>query len=342
MKILPLILLSIGLALPVSAQDLAATLEKLRDAPAAEQNGVFGRATDIARHAPPDDDWLRDYVTDQSHPERARTWALRRLQIRDAQWVDQYLTRAVQDPSLGIRRQAIALALDQHPVEEDTEKNAGDVERYQTYLTAARHPKQITEIASRLRKLGQPTTTADAMAMIMRWHVIGPFDNVDGVGYDTVYPPQTDYLDDADVDLSATHPGKLGDVTWSIATADDNGTVDLAQHLDKEKGATAYAFVAVDCDQPRPATLRLKSVTANKVWVNGRPLMANSVYHSGTTKDQYRADFDLQSGRNTILIKTNQNEQTQGWAQVWEMQCRITDRRGAAIRLPTITPEVSK
>lgn len=69
--------------------------------------------------------------------------------------------------------------------------------------------------------------------------------------------------------------------------------------------------------------------------------MANEVYHSGSSLDQYVASGKLKRGRNVILLKICQNEQTENWAQDWEFQLRICDAVGTAV-LAANRPEPAK
>jgi hypothetical protein len=47
--------------------------------------------------------------------------------------------------------------------------------------------------------------------------------------------------------------------------------------------------------------------------------------------DQYRMRGQLKAGKNTILIKLCQNEQTEEWAQRWQFQLRVCDATGTAV-----------
>ena len=49
------------------------------------------------------------------------------------------------------------------------------------------------------------------------------------------------------------------------------------------------------------------------------------------TIDQYIATGALNEGKNTILLKICQNEQTEAWAQNWQFQLRVCDAVGTAI-----------
>ncbi len=47
--------------------------------------------------------------------------------------------------------------------------------------------------------------------------------------------------------------------------------------------------------------------------------------------DQYIGQGELKAGRNVILLKICQNEQTEDWAQDWKFQFRVCDSLGKAI-----------
>ena len=49
--------------------------------------------------------------------------------------------------------------------------------------------------------------------------------------------------------------------------------------------------------------------------------------------DQYRVPAELKPGRNVILVKLCQNEQTEDWAQRYQLQLRVCDASGRAASL---------
>ncbi len=144
--------------------------------------------------------------------------------------------------------------------------------------------------------------------------------------------PKYSSLSTGSVDLDAKCDGKNGPIRWQETVASgDGGDVDLAAAYDKEKGAVCYLFTEFDSSEARPAVARLGCTNANKVWINGKLVMANEVYHSGSMIDQYMAPFQLKKGTNRILLKICQNEQTESWAQDWKFQFRITDPNGKGL-----------
>jgi hypothetical protein len=47
--------------------------------------------------------------------------------------------------------------------------------------------------------------------------------------------------------------------------------------------------------------------------------------------DQFRVQAHMKAGKNRILLKVCQNEQTEDWAQTWRFQLRVCDAAGTAV-----------
>jgi hypothetical protein len=121
-------------------------------------------------------------------------------------------------------------------------------------------------------------------------------------------------------------------VKWiDHATSDELGKVDLNVVLGEEKAVVAYATCEFWVAKQRPVDLRLNTANAAKVWLNGKLLHAHGFYHDGVAFDQYVMHAALQAGRNVILLKICQNEQTEEWARLWDFQLRICDQHGVGV-----------
>jgi hypothetical protein len=132
--------------------------------------------------------------------------------------------------------------------------------------------------------------------------------------------------------LAAVYEGKAGEVKWmEHATVHKEGMVDLASLYNKEKGCIVYGVTEFESPIAGPAEIRLGCINGNRVWVNGELVMSNEVYHSSMQIDQYIEPIVLVKGTNRILVKICQNEQTEGWAQDYQFQIRISDSTGLAI-----------
>jgi len=114
-------------------------------------------------------------------------------------------------------------------------------------------------------------------------------------------------------------------------SSDELGKIDLNKAIATRKEVLAYARAVFDSSYEGPAELRLTSLNAHKVWVNGTLVVENDVYHAGSELDQYIAPIHVRPGPNVVLVKLCQNEQTEPWAEPWGFQCRICDGVGTPI-----------
>lgn len=268
-------------------------------------------------------DQLDAYVANRSKSGRSRRLAYEWLVKVDDTATDRWATKLLEDSSLELRRDAVARKLAEGA---EAESNEDKVAAYRVAFTHARDLDQIEEATQALKELDEEVDIANHFGFLRSWHLIGPFDNMNKSGFDKVYPPEQD------VDLEADYPGQEEAVHWKTATTDDeHGLVNLNEELGKHKGAAAYAFTEFTASEARDVELRLGSMNANKIWLNGELLTANHVYHAGNGIDQYVGKGKLKPGRNVILLKICQNEQTESWAQDWEFQLRVCDEIGTAV-----------
>jgi hypothetical protein len=239
------------------------------------------------------------------------------------------------DPSPELRRDAVAAVL------ADAEKklSAGDKDAartaYRKALTGAVDEDQVENIAKALKELGVEVDLNAHYGFIRSWHLVAPFDNSKLNGYSTVYPPEKG------IDLKAVYQGKGTEARWAPHTTDDlHGIVNLNTALAKHKGAVAYAYAVVESETERTVEVRVGSDTAVKIFLNGQELFGYEEYHHGTRVDQYTAKGQLKKGRNEILLKVCQNEQTEDWAQDWLFQARLSDATGVAVPFKQAAKEV--
>jgi hypothetical protein len=213
---------------------------------------------------------------------------------------------------------------------------------YSEALAAARDFDQIHAAAKGLKNLGEQPDLSQVFGFTTKWRIIGPFDNTGRKGFDTQYTPEKV------INFEHSYPGKVGDVKWVEYEAKyDPAKVDLGKRpheafeyvacvdlnaaTQKLKEVVAYAVAEIESPEERDVEIRLDCVTANKVWVNGDLVMANNVYHAFRAVDQYVAPAKLRKGKNTILVKVAQNEQTQSWTVIWQFQLRVTDAIGTPL-----------
>lgn len=269
---------------------------------------------------------LERFALDLKHQPRARRAAYEVVCLADPQAPARLLPGFLHDPSVELRRDAVAQVLAQAKQQLEAKQTDAARAAFQQALSGAVDLDQVNQIEQRLKELGDAIDVARHFGYVMHWKLIGPFDNVDEKGYAVAYPPEGE-LNDA-----AKYAGKEDEVAWvEHVTADRLGMVDLNKALGKHMGAAGYAWATFDSPQARPIELRMGCVCANKLWLNGQLLAANEVYHSGEEFDQYAAAGTLRAGANTILVKVCQNEMKETWAQDWRFQLRVCDATGTAV-----------
>lgn len=268
---------------------------------------------------------LEALVLDRKHSPRPRRLAFEILAAADPAARARLVPRFLDDPAGELRYDAVAqLMAEAEGKAADNAREAAEV--YLRALDAARDFNQVLDLANRLRKLDHPIDLPRQLGYVVRWKLIGPFDNTGRTGFQTAYPPETELRFDA------AYPGKSGEVRWSDFTSDDElGTIDLFKPFGVQREVTGYAVAEFVSPLQRPVELRWNSPNATKVWLNGQLVGAYEIYHSGTLPDQYVGSVTLRPGRNTILVKVCQNELTVDWAQFWQFQLRVCDADGAAV-----------
>jgi hypothetical protein len=312
------------------AEQLPQILAAMKGANPVAENWLRGVAEAVAQRATSSgkklpQTQLEAFLAEGKNSPRARRLAYELIATVDPTAESRIIPTLLNDSSVELRRDAVAQVLSEAAKIAADNKDAA-IKKYEVAFYHARDLDQIKEAAAKLREAGQQVDIATQMGFILKWKLIGPFDNVDDKGWDQAYPPETK------VDLAAELEGQKGKVKWIDHTsADDYGVVDLNKIQGNHKGAVTYAYAEFIADKDQPCELRLGCINANKVWLNGKLLTANHVYHANTSVDQYIAKGSLMKGKNTILLKICQNEQTEAWAQNWQFQLRVCDAVGTAI-----------
>jgi hypothetical protein len=320
---------------------LPAILAALDDASPIATNWLRGAFDAIAErelraHRPLPVNQMEDFLKDTHHAGKARRLAFDWLTQLDLKTPERLLPGMLQDPSVELRRDAVAMVLRQARQFDERMDIANAIAAYRKALEGARDRDQVDLIVKQLKALGVEVDVAAHFNFVRRWQLVGPFDNSGGVGFAAQLPPEKG------VDLAASYKGKQNaPLKWTEhSTADPYGQVDLNKAVGKHMGATAYAFAVVESPLEQKVEIRLASNNSVKIFLNGREIFAHEEYHHGVYMDQYVGTGVLNKGRSELLIKICQNEQTDVWAQSWGFQGRVCDAVGSAVPM-TIASEKS-
>ncbi len=269
---------------------------------------------------------LERFARDTQHAPNARRLAYELLCRVDRTAPQRLVPGMLDDPSLEMRRDAVARLIEQAAALEKTDQKEKALAILQKAFAASRDVDQIGSLAGRIDKLGGKIDLPRHFGFLLEWKLIGPFDNTGEKGYDVVYPPERA------IDLDASYDGKHGEVQWNdYVSTDKHGKVDLNAACGKEKDVLAYATAEFFADAEHEVEFRSSSHNAIKLWLNGEPIGEHNIYHTGGVIDQYVNRGVLKPGRNVILLKVCQNAQTQSWAEAWVFQLRVCNQIGTAV-----------
>jgi len=278
---------------------------------------------------------LEAFVTDQQQSPFARRLVYETLKRSDASVEDRLIPDMLLDASPEFRRDAVARLIKEASGVEDAAKSTP---LYRKAFTGAVHEDQVKTIAEALRTNKEEVDIQRHFGFLSQWSIVGPFDNKEGKGFAMAFGPELEINACKDPDPQAEYDGQLAKVKWQpIATTDDYGVVDIAKQIENYKGSLMYATTTWTSDKDQQVEIRLGTPNSWKLWVNGKLVFEREEYHRSSQLDQYRVPVTLNAGKNMLMFKICQNEQTQDWAQRYQFQIRVCNSTGSAILPATST-----
>lgn len=263
------------------------------------------------------------FIRDTQRDPRARDLALSILAQADAKTHATLLPELVNDPSGGVRRAALAKAIE----DADIRASADGWEREMRRLFAAsRDLDQVEAIAKKLKDRGKQVDLAAHYGVITHWLVRGPFDNQGLKGFSADLPSGNDWKA-----ASTTDPRGMFDLYGALGK-----TTGLSQEGKKD---AVYAIARVELESPteQKAWIRVGSQNAIRIYLNGQPVFGREAYHHGHRMDQHLAPVTLRKGMNDLTLKILQDDRTYDWTFAWAFQCRVTDAIGTPLKLKQLT-----
>jgi len=312
------------------ANQIPLMLKSMKDTNVISANWIRGAVQTAARSAESmPRESIVSFFNDRSENPSGRLAAFELLAAGDEAFAKETIPTLLDDPSLPLRLKAVE-AIIKKATAIEADDDATKVAMLQKALPSARDVDQVQAIANMLEKAKQPVDLQKQLGLIPKWHLVASFDNKEGIGFKAVYGPETN---PENIDLEASYEADGPEkATWNEHVTEEKlGEVDLNDVIGKVKGATAYASTIFDSPEAREVELRIGTPNAHKIWVNGKLVMSNEIYHNSNSIDKFITKANVNPGKNVILIKLCQNEQTEAWAQDWMFQLRVCDETGKAI-----------
>ena len=315
----------------MSSADIPILLKAMNQANDLGDNWIRAALFEIlensGENALPEDEIVK-IIKDHQNEGSTRRTAFDFLLSHSSQVAQSLVPTFIDDPEPTLRREGVHLLLEQAKA---LEKKDQSVEAYEYALGKARDVDQIEKACDSLEELGKSIDLPKVMGFITTWEVIGPFDNNLRKGFGKAFTPEKEANP-----RSINHEGKNGLLKWQTSsTADRLGLLDLNQPFGHIKEVLCYAYHEFEASMDQSVHFRIGSKNAWKLWVNNELIFARDEYHRGGTRvDQFVLDGRLKKGKNKILVKVCQNEQTESWTKQWEFCFRVTDNSGTPIPSP--------
>lgn len=167
-------------------------------------------------------------------------------------------------------------------------------------LVSAQQPEYVKK-ATRAETIRSALAAAKLHNFDGPWYYAGPFDNTNGEGFDTAYPPEKGF------DAQASFTGKRGQkIGWVPFQKTPFGMTDLAKLFPGTRtNAVCYLYHEFEADQAYKLNLSLGSDDTLSVFFNGQRLL-HEAYQRAAAADQDQVELLVKPGKNRLLIKVGQ------------------------------------
>jgi hypothetical protein len=289
-------------------------------------DAIVQKEAGAGRKLPADE--LEAFAKDTKFAPSARFAA---FELLSAETKDRLLPGFLNDKSADLRRAAVARDL------ELIDKLARPTARVaaEALFGFARDKDQVDALAKKIGDAGGKVSVSEHFGFVTHAALVGPFDSTGGKGFAVAYPPES-----AKAATGAFKGKNDTEVKWiDASTSDKYAQFDLNKLLGKHKDAVGYAFAVVVADKETPVEVRVTSITAVRIVLNGKELYAREEYHHGAPFDASVGKGTLKKGENVLVLKVCQNNQTESWAQNWFFQMRVCDETGGPLPLKQKTAD---
>ncbi len=159
-----------------------------------------------------------------------------------------------------------------------------------------------------------------ALGLVTRFSVVGPFDNDDGKGFYTAYPPELG------IDLGATYPGTILPVRWrQVEALGASGEVPLEGMLWPFKGQVAYATSWLTVPAAVDGTLWIGTGGPVRVFLDGKhAISAEHLDNEGLAYETLGLRVHLAPGPHVLLVKLAPRS-----GRRWLLSARLVGADGA-------------
>ena len=132
------------------------------------------------------------------------------------------------------------------------------------------------------------------------WWIIGPFDNPEDNGLQTVYPPEKEF------ETGKIYQGRKNlSVAWKQYHNKQSGYIDFTKMFQPSEIGVAYARGIIKMSKDADLKVGIGSNDGVRLWVNGKLLHDNKIARKAEPNQDILI-LPLLKGENTVLLKIDQ------------------------------------
>jgi len=140
----------------------------------------------------------------------------------------------------------------------------------------------------------------NASDFISDWWLIGPFDNTNGNGLTTSFPPESEF------DISKIYKGiETQEVKWKRYNNKESGYIDLTKVFHPSENGVVYAARIFNMNKAKSMKIGVGSNDGVRMWLNGKLVLDQKVMRKAEPNQEILT-LPFKKGENSVLIKIDQ------------------------------------
>lgn len=162
----------------------------------------------------------------------------------------------------------------------------------------------------KITKMAETPQYADISAFVERvksanefitdWQIIGTFENTDGNGLQTVYPPEKEII------LDKTYGGLNGSkIKWQSYANPLSGYINFTKLFNLNEEGVVYTYRVFKMDKNEKLKIGVGSNDGVRMWLNGKLVLDHATMRRAEPNQEI-LNLDFNKGDNTVLIKIDQ------------------------------------
>ena len=154
--------------------------------------------------------------------------------------------------------------------------------------------KEIGDISAFIERI------KNAPNFISDWWIIGPFNNSNERGLETIYPPESE------IDVDKTYSGNENqEVKWKSYLNQESGYIDFTKIFNPSENGVAYASRVFKMDKNKSIKIGVGSNDGIRMWLNGKLVLDHKILRKAEPNQEILT-MPFKRGENTVLIKIDQ------------------------------------